>query len=64
MKAYEILICAVLGISLGRFWRHEWCKPSVKVQAVKVIPYTWKSKADIKVYAGHWSKGRYLEVIK
>lgn len=64
MKVYEMLICAVLGMSLGMFWMHEWRKPPVKVQAVKVIPYTWESKKDVKVYAGHWRKGGYLEVMK
>ena len=66
-EVYETLICIGLGIGLGMFWRYEWCKPSVKVQAVKVIPYTWKSKKDVKVYAGARrkdAKGGYLEVLK
>ena len=66
MKVYEILICTTLGVLIGMFWQHayELRKPPVKVQAVKVIPYTWKSKKDVKVYAGHWRKGGYLEGTK
>lgn len=66
--AGQIVICGLIGTSLGWFWHHEWVRPCKKVSECAhwlpidngIVP---KSDSLVKIYNGKWQKD-YLEIMK
>ena len=65
----EMILCLIIGACGGAYGLHEYNKRYVKNKAVeskltKNFVYNFKSKDDVKIYAGKWRKGGYLEIQK